>query len=211
MKARRITALVVLSVAVLAGLASPTPAHANHTSAYDGAHWSAYRWGNVTVPTVRAFWLFDRTGNQMMHQAIQQWVSSWNDQRSRTNPGAPIVSLYQDDASVGQCANWGLAAYSAASICAGDPGTTGVASLQWYGSSTGNHMVNPYVLIRPAGLNYGQLFTAVAHEMGHTLGLGHRPEVGVLMHANANFDGGLHWYDQHDLDGLRDLYGGHID
>lgn len=209
MKRSRLIAAVLLTTAVVVGMVAPSPAQANHTGAYDGAHWSTYRWGTQSVPTVRAFWLVDRSGNALMHQAIQQWVASWNDQRARTNPTAPYVGLYQDDASIGQCANWGLAAYSVATICAGDPGTTGVASLQWFGSPTGTHLVNPYVLIRPAGLNYGQLFTAVAHEMGHTLGLGHRPEVGTLMHANSNFDGALHWYDQHDLDGLKDLYGGH--
>ena len=31
------------------------------------------------------------------------------------------------------------------------------------------------------------------------------------MHANANFDGQIHWYDQHDLDALNALYGGHAD
>jgi len=31
------------------------------------------------------------------------------------------------------------------------------------------------------------------------------------MHANANFDGQIHWYDQHDLDALNALYAYHPD
>lgn len=207
MKVRSIVAALGLALATLA-FPTATRAEAHHVAQYDMAHWSYYRWGAQTVP-VRAFWLIDRTGHGPLHQAIQQWVNSWNDQRNRTNPTAPAVAYIQDDANVGQCSNYGLAAYSVMTICAGDPGTTGIASLQWLGGAGGNHLVNPYVVIRPGGLNYGQLFTAVAHEMGHALGLGHRPERGTLMHANANFDGGLHWYDQHDLDSFRDLYGGH--
>lgn len=69
-------------------------------------------------------------------------------------------------------------------------------------------MATPYVIVRPGGLNYGQHFPALTHEMAHVLGLSHRPEVGATMHANSNLDGQIRWYDQHDLDALNALDGG---
>ena len=203
--ARRAT-VVVAAVALFACLMTGT-AQADHQTKNGGAHWGRYRWNNTVVATDRSFWLFDRTGNPLMHQAIQQWVQSWNAQRNLNVKGAPSVMYYQDDANVGQCKNFAWPGYSFTTICAGDPGTTGITSLQWVGA----HIVTPYVLIRPANLNFGQMFTAVTHEMGHVFGLSHRPEVGQVMHANSNFDGAIHWYDQHDLDAINALYSGHTD
>jgi len=196
-------ALAVLSFSVVA----PSPAHA--AAEYENAHWSKYQWYGKTVSDQRYFWLFDRTGNATMHQAIQQWVQSWNNQRNAIMPSAPAVYYSQDDANVGKCGNYNWYGYSYMTFCQGDPGTTGVANLMWSSSGGGNHMLNPFVVVRPAGLNYGQLFTATAHEMGHVLGLGHRPEKGVLMNAASNFDGNIHWYDQTDLNNLAALYGNH--
>ena len=182
-------------------------ASADHQTKNGGVHWGRYRWANSVASTQRIFLLWDRTGNPMMHQAIQQWVQSWNGQRDLNVRSAPSVVYYLDDANVGKCANYASPGYSFMTFCAGNPGTTGVTGLQW----SGLHIMNPYVIVRPDGLNYGQLFTAITHEMGHVLGLSHRPEVGVTMNANSNFDGQIHWYDQHDLDGLNALYGTHAD
>lgn len=197
---------VVAVVALLACLMSGT-ASADHQTKNGGVHWGRYRWNNAIVSTERVFWLFDRTGNPTMNQAIQQWVQSWNGQRNLNVKSAPAVMYHLDNANVGQCKNFAWPGYSFTTFCAGDPGTTGVTSLQWSGS----HIMTPYVIVRPGSLNYGQLFTAIAHEMGHVFGLAHRPEVGKVMHANANFNGQVNWYDQHDLDALNALYGGHAD
>ena len=196
----------IATVAIFACLTTGT-ASADHQTKNGGVHWGRYRWANALASPERMFWIFDRTGNPTMHKAIQQWVQSWNGQRNLNVKLAPAVLYLQDDANVGQCGNFGMAGYSFITFCAGDPGTTGITGLQWSGA----HIMTPYVIVRPGILNYGQLFTAITHEMGHVLGLGHRPEVGVTMNANSNFDGQIHWYDQHDLDGLNALYGGHAD
>ena len=154
-----------------------------------GPHWGRYRWSNQVVSTDRVFWLVDRTGNVQMHKAILQWVQSWNNQRNLNVKSAPLVLLTQDDANIGQGKNFGTSGFSFITVCAGDPGTTGIASLQWVGA----HMATPYVIVRPGGLNYGQHFPALTHEMAHVLGLSHRPEVGATMHANSNLDGQIRW------------------
>ncbi len=201
----RVTTLVAM-VALFGCLMTGT-ASADHQTKNGNVHWGRYRWSDTVVSTDRVFWLVDRTGNAMMHQAILQWVQSWNHQRNLNVKGAPLVLLTQDDANIGQCKHFGTVGYSFMTVCAGDPGKTGIASLQWIGS----HLATPYVIVRPGNLNYGQLFTALTHEMGHVLGLSHRPEVGATMHANSNFDGVIHWYDQHDLDALNALYRTHTD
>ncbi len=198
--------MMAAAVVIVACLTTGT-ASADHQTKNGGVHWGRYRWNNAVVSTERVFWLFDRTGNQMMHQALQQWVQSWNGQRNLNVRSAPAVMYHQDDANIGQCKNFGWPGYSFTTVCVGDPGTTGVTGLQWVGA----HIMTPYVVIRPGTLNYGQMFTAITHEMGHVFGLSHRPESGQVMHANANFDGQIHWYDQHDLDALNALYAGHPD
>jgi len=203
---RRRMAGVVIGAMFFACLMSGT-ASADHQTKNGGVHWGRYRWAGAVQSTERIFWLFDRTGNPMMHQALQQWVQSWNGQRNLNVKSAPLVAYYQDDRYVGQCGNYNYPGHSFMTFCAGDPGTTGIASLQWVGA----HVSSAYVLIRPTGLNYGQMFTAITHEMGHVMGLSHRPEAGATMHANGNFDGQIHWYDQHDLDALTALYGSHPD
>ena len=202
--------MVIATGAIFACLTtslSTGTASADHQTKNGGVHWGRYRWSNTVVAPDRQFWLVDRTGNAMMHQAILQWVQSWNGQRNLNVKGAPLVLLTQDDANIGQCTNFGTSGYSFITVCVGNPGTTGITSLQWIGS----HMATPYVVVRPTNLNYGQLFTALTHEMGHVLGLSHRPEAGKTMHANSNFNGQVNWYDQHDLDALNALYGGHAD
>ena len=154
------------TVALVACLTTGT-ASADHQTKNGGVHWGRYRWANTVASTERVFWLFDRTGNPTMNQAIQQWVQSWNGQRNLNVRSAPAVMYLLDNANVGQCENFSWPGYSFMTFCAGDPGTTGIASLTWIGG----HIVNPYVIVRPGGLNYGQLFTAVTHEMGHVMGL----------------------------------------
>jgi len=202
--------MVIATMAIFACLAtslSTGTASADHQTKNGGVHWGRYRWGAGVASPERIFWILDRTGNPTMQQAIQQWVQSWNGQRNLNVKSAPRVMYLQDNAWIGACGNFNMVGYSFITFCSGDPGTTGVTGLLWSGS----HITNPYVIVRPGGLNYGQLFTAITHEMGHVLGLSHRPEVGKTMHANANFNGHTNWYDQHDLDALNALYGGHAD
>ena len=202
--------MVIATVAIFACLAtnlSAGTAAADHQTKNGGVHWGRYRWANAVASPERMFWIFDRTGNPTMQKAIQQFVQSWNGQRNLNVKLAPAILYYQDNASVGQCGNFGMSGYSFITFCSGDPGTTGITGLQWSGS----HIMTPYVIVRPGILNYGQLFTAITHEMGHVFGLSHRPEVGATMHANSNFNGAVNWFDQHDLDALNALYGGHAD
>ena len=51
-------------------------------------------------------------------------------------------------------------------ICAGDPGGGQIASVGW-GTTFGNHVVNPWVIIEP-GLDFNTAFTTVCGMIGRT-------------------------------------------
>ncbi len=170
------------------------------------AHWGWYQWGTETVP-IRAFWLFDRTGNETAHQAIAAWAYFWNDARARYLPSLPFVAVYRDDANAGACFHTGLPNYSLALACSGSPTGFAVETFLQTFPTVPPHMVSPYMRINPA-LDFNTMFTVVCHGMGIMVGFGVSSSPTSCMHTTFAV-GEFLWYDAGDAQTAVELYNSH--
>ena len=189
----------LLTAAALAGPATPAVA----AEAPTAAHWGNYQWngGQLKAP-VRAYWLFDRTGDPTMN-AIIQWVAdAWNGARE-AHPGLPFTAVYKDNANVGQCFVNRTPGYSVASACM-------MPSLSAFGidgiSATHGepHFIGGAFAISD-GLSFNDAFTAVCHNFGHIMGLPDSDDEASCMNHNVA-PGEIAWYGPGDIDALLALY-----
>ncbi len=182
----------------------------------DYVHWGAYQWaGSEPMGKVRAFFLFDRTGNPRLHGLIAAWASYINLVRSYYLPGLPYVAYIQDDANVGQCWNFDAYGYSFATVCDRPvPGAYGALTPIHpdYGPNAA-HFAGPYVDIDSSQLpTYEGLKDVVIHELGHLAGLGHSSNATSIMCVPAcNYPepGTGRFYDVDDFGALAFLYYAH--
>lgn len=199
---RQSVVAALLAGAVLVGGAMPATA----VTPPSKAHWGWYSWGTEQAP-VRAFWLFDRTGNDTMHQAIETWAYFWNDARARFLPSLPFVAVYRDDANVGSCFHTALPQYSLALACAGSAtGNAVETSVQTF-PTVPPHIVSPFMRLNPA-LDFNTMFTVVCHGMGIMVGFGVSTSPTSCMH-NTFAVGEFLWYDAGDAATAVELYNSH--
>lgn len=203
--------------------------HASHgQSGCDGeclpfGHWGRYGFGPDELAAKRGFWLIDRTGDAAANRALRDVVVRWNASvEANAAPGVdlPHVGYYRDDAHAGNCSPDPAAAeayflpdYSVLLACNGRlldalgraytlPGGAhwGVGLIPWLFVDARDEFCNG------GPMSHEQLVSAFAHEMGHTLGLDHRRGL-TLMNSNASGVCAGLWFDSHDWEALRSVYG----
>lgn len=200
-KPRRNAVLGLVSSALVIATVQATSVGAQSPPA---PHWGTYSWsgGSETAP-VRAFWLFDRTGDTAMHAAIHYVADAWNAARD-SHPGLPYVAVYQDDAHVGQCLVNQTPGYSFATACAMPKNIEGVKALTARNPDSAGHMIGGAMAVSD-GLTGEETVTAVCHTIGHLMGLENSDDTTSCM-SHAFEAGVLKWYTQADADSVLALY-----
>ena len=197
----RHAALGLLSTAlIVAGL------HATSVAAQSSPapHWGPYSWfGGAETAPVRAFWLFDRTGDTAMHAAIRYVADAWDAARD-AHPELPYIAVYQDDANVGQCLVNHVPGFSFATACTIPKNIEGVKALAARNPDPEGHMIGGAMAVSD-GLTDEETVSAVCHTMGHLLGLENSDDTSSCM-SHAFEPGVLKWYTQADADAVLALY-----
>ncbi|MDQ4133624.1 MAG: cadherin-like domain-containing protein [Actinomycetota bacterium] len=169
-----------------------------------GPHWGNYQWaGGQEKANVRAFWLFDRTGDPTMNAIIKVVTDGWNEARGE-HPELPYIAVYRDDANAGKCFVNKTAGYSVASACM-------MRSLSAFGikgiSATHGtpHFLGGAFAVSD-GLSFEDAFTAVCHNFGHVMGLADSDDENSCMNHDVE-PGKVMWYGPGDGQAIVDLYG----
>jgi hypothetical protein len=213
--------------AVVHPLAVPTGIHQStgcDNTCPAGNHWGRYRYnGGHEQAAVRAFWLFDRTGNAAANAALRDFTDKWNwEVRARQGAGQdiPYVAYFRDDANVGLCspnpANlqaYQLPGYSILLACNGRVLDAMGRAIVIPGGPHWGTTVLPWVYVDVSDrscnrgpMSHVQLVSAFAHEIGHVMGLDHRNGELTLMNTNASGVCAGVWFDGHDLDAIGAKY-----
>jgi hypothetical protein len=199
-----IVAVATLSVLPFAGQASV------HYAYLDGAHWN-----------VGPLLIVDATGDPRAQEALRAFTADWNAMRMQPSMAVlPRVELKVAGAS-GSCAGQGLRAASAAAahavVCL-DDGLENAAVGGPYLVDRKGHTTLGVVKLRTSTLAWApcHLRTAVAHELGHVMGLAHNDAEAftggpsVMMSGKGPYRHGCPvWFNGHDREALAALYRGH--
>ena len=181
----------------------------------DGAHWG------VAPGAAGIVRIVDGTGDHRVLEALRTFTAEWNGMRTRPDLAAlPPVELKTGRAE-DVCAGVrpvgidGTRAHVAACI---DDALATAAVGGPYRVDRHGHTVFGLVKLRTATLSWTEcnLRTAVAHELGHVMGLAHNdgaPFSGgasVMMPGKEPYGRGCPaWFNAHDRDALRALYEQH--
>jgi hypothetical protein len=201
--ARYLTGLVSAGLLLsLTGLGASAPAVAATTPL---PHWGPYQWsgGAEKIPE-RAFWLWDRTGNQAMHDVIGQVAGGWNSARTQ-HPELPYIAVQRDDANIGRCFVNQTAGYSLATACAMPKNIEGVKGLAARNADAQGHLVGAAMAVSD-GLSTAETFSVVCHTIGHLMGLENSDDTGSCM-SHVFDPAAFKWYTQQDADAVLSLYG----
>ncbi len=199
---RKLWAALAAVALVMVGFASP--AHADYSI---GSHWSYFKWAGSYQP-VRAFYLFDRSGDSTVHAAMQQVLSDLAyDLNARNAWGiVPAPTYIQDDADFGQCDSTPFSAgngfqsfvgYSFITLCAGGQG--GGTSITWSAGVHNAENYHPSIHVQREYSDYNSTYTHLYHELFHALGVsGHSvapslmrptlPPYTILKPTGADYD-----------------------
>ena len=194
--------LLVCGLVAAAALASAAPSATAQSA--PAAHWANYEWnGGSQTADLRAFWLFDRTGDASSQGTIRFVVDAWNAARD-DHPGLPFIGLYRDDANVGRCFVNQTPGYSVASACMMPKDIHGVKAIAARNSDASGHLVGAAFAIGE-GLGAEELLTVVCHAFGHVMGLEDSTNPGSCMSPTST-PGQATWYDGDDADAIIGLY-----
>ena len=167
-------------------------------------HWGLYQWsGGAEKADIRGFWVFDRTGDQRMHDIIRVAASAWNSARDK-KPELPVVAVHQDDQNVGKCFVNRTPGWSVASACTMPQNIEGVKGLVSRNADDKGHLTGAAFALSE-GLTTEDLFSITCHTFGHIMGLENSEAVGSCM--NHSYDPTkFNWYDTADGNAVLDLY-----
>ncbi len=220
----------VLVAAALVGVAAPVEAYWIGVPAPSG-YFDRFTWGG-TVLNAKGFYIADRTGSTLHHQALQEFVNYWNwELETRGLAGElPTLAYALDDAYIGNCTNGSSSAgplpynqtygneFSIVVACAGTPVGTFLGFSRGAGVVGGRHIreygVFPYAYCSssdphnpPYTLTQAQLVRCWAHEIGHLMGFPHNDTYGHLMEGpHASGIWGLSWFTSADFGYLLGVY-----
>jgi hypothetical protein len=198
---RRLSALACTFVAA-AALASTVPTATAQPA--PAPHWGLYKWdGGTQTADVRAFWLFDRTGDASAHDTIRFVVNAWNAARDDF-PELPFIGLYQDDANAGRCFVNNTPGWSVASACMMPRDIHGVKSITARNPDASGHLLGAAFAISE-GLGPPEQLTVVCHAFGHVMGLDDSENEGSCMFPGSA-PGQIRWYDEADTEAILSLY-----
>jgi hypothetical protein len=207
MRSRVPVAGVVAAVVMLSPAGPPAAAY----EYLDGAHWGA-------SGVVR---MVDATGDPRVLEALRAFAAEWNAMRAQPSLAAlPSVELTTgrpaDSCSGGRRA--GLDGAPAHVVVCIDDSLATAAVGGPYRVDRQGHTLMGLVKLRTSTLSWTEcnLRTAVAHELGHVMGLAHndsRPFTGgasVMMPGRGPYGRGCPaWFNAYDRDALRALYEQH--
>jgi hypothetical protein len=209
----------VLVVAVAAVVMLSSTVQRAAPSDYLGAHWDV-------APGAKdgrraAVLILDATGEPRVLEALRVFKARWNSMRDTPS----LAVLPPVEVSVGApaaCTALGLRAASGAAahgvVCLQDQlGNAAVGGP--YLVDGKRHTTLGLVKMRTSTLSWTpcHLQTAVAHELGHVMGLAHNDEAAfaggpsLMMSGNGPYRHGCPvWFNAHDREALAALYRGHV-
>ena len=198
---RRLLALGCTFVAAAALVSTVPTATAQSVPA---PHWGNYRWnGGSQTADIRAFWLFDRTGNASAHVTIEFVVNAWNAARD-DHPELPFIGLYRDDANAGKCFVNNEPGWSVASACMMPKDIHGVKAIAARNPDASGHLRGAAFAIAE-GLGGPEQLTVVCHAFGHVMGLDDSENADSCMSPGSEA-GEIRWYDEDDTAAILGLY-----
>jgi hypothetical protein len=203
---------LVATFVLMVGLgAASAPVSANEVRyEFLDAHWNSH------TQRARRISVVDATGNARVAKALRDFERRWNALRSHRSfraTGLPSVEV-RTSAGVG-CAPAKQGGRADVIVCRDDQ-LTNAAIGGPYLVDEGGHTRLGLVKLRGRTLKWStcNLRTAVAHEMGHVMGLGHNDAssggASVMMSGQGPYGRGCQtWFNARDRDALRQLYGPH--
>ena len=201
---RPLRRLVVLgcTFVVAAALYSTVPTATAQSAA--APHWGNFKWnGGSQTLDLRAFWLFDRTGNASAHVTIKYVVDAWNAARD-DNPKLPFIGIVVDDANAGRCFVNNSPGWSVASACMMPKDIHGVKAVAARNPDSAGHLLGAAFAIGE-GLDGAEQLAVVCHAFGHVMGLddSENDESCMFPTSSANE---VKWYDEDDAAAILELY-----
>jgi hypothetical protein len=206
---------VVRLVAAVSMLSSPG-VQATPFAYLDGAHWdvSAGAGGGAAAAVI----VVDATGDPRVQEALRGFRTEWNAMRAGPVLAAvPAVELLFTGSQ--SCSGPRPAALSGPHVlvCVDDTLATAAVGGPYRVDALG-HTLLALVKLRPATLAWTDcnLRTAVAHELGHVMGLAHNDDAAsaggasLMMSGKGPYGHGCPaWFNAHDRAALRALYEQH--
>lgn len=201
---QRVRPAVTLTVVAAAVLANGVIGSAAAQQVVLRPHWGPYQWsGGAEKAAVRAFWIFDRTGDQRMNDIIKVVADAWNNART-AHPELPYVGVVEDDGNAGGCFVNKTPGFSVASACLIPENIEGVRAIAARNPDSQGHLIGAAFAISD-GLTMNEAFTAVCHALGHVMGLENSDDPESCMSHEFAADT-FRWYSDEDGEALLQLY-----
>jgi hypothetical protein len=208
-------AVLTVGTAVLVPALSATAARYEFL---DGAHWDCHAVSAAPAGAARTIRIVDATGDPRALRALREFEARWNAMRGDFGSSPLPAAQVSLGATTGCADDSGLRGATADVIVCRDDRLPHSAIGGPYLVDDERHTQLALVKLRGKTLAWSacNLQTAIAHEMGHVMGLGHNdaePFTGgasVMMSGQGPYWRGCPtWFNAHDREALRALYRPH--